>query len=175
MSQQFRIDSESLRDKINQLLPSQARGSINVDLTGQTTIVPIVDLTETAEGSTLRQDLQTSMSLASMTTFNIKNTSSTIVNTTGYWRVFGGMSIRYTSAVGARGILSITDGVTTKSIFELTAIDNLSSNEFTNTLFDFVIKLEAGDSLTGNSNANQCEIIGNVRQIADLSGNLVNP
>ena len=51
MTQQFRIDSESLRDKINSLLPSQNRGSIGVDLSGSTTIIPIVDVTETAEGS----------------------------------------------------------------------------------------------------------------------------
>ena len=39
MTQQFRIDSESLRDKINSLLPSQNRGSIGVDLSGSTTII----------------------------------------------------------------------------------------------------------------------------------------
>ena len=49
MSQQFRIESESLRDKLNNLLPSQNRGAIGVELSGSTQIVPIIDLTETAD------------------------------------------------------------------------------------------------------------------------------
>ena len=89
MSQQFRVDSEKLRDKLNGLLPSQNKGSIGVDLTGSTTIIPIVDLTETAEGSDVRQDLQTAFSLTSATVFEVNNTTSTILNTTGYYRIFG--------------------------------------------------------------------------------------
>ena len=58
MSQQFTIQSEAIRDKLNSLLPSQGVGAIGVELTGSTQIIPIVDLTEIAEGSALRQDLQ---------------------------------------------------------------------------------------------------------------------
>ena len=61
MSQQFRVESQEIRDKLNSLLPSQNRGSIGVDLSGSTTIIPIVDLTEVAEGSSLREDLQLSL------------------------------------------------------------------------------------------------------------------
>ena len=49
-----------------------------------TQIIPIVDLTESAEGSILRQDLQTSLSLTSVTAFSVSNTTTTLVNTTGY-------------------------------------------------------------------------------------------
>ena len=35
MTQQFTIQSESLRDKLNSLLPSQNLGSIGVELTGK--------------------------------------------------------------------------------------------------------------------------------------------
>ena len=85
MTQQFRIESEDLRDKLNRLLPSQNRGSIGVDLSGSTTIIPIVDLTETAEGSNLRQDLQTSFSLTNITHTSVSGATSTLVNTTGYY------------------------------------------------------------------------------------------
>ena len=60
--QSFRVESEKIRDKLNNLLPSQNRGAIGVELSGSTQIVPIVDLTEIAEGSALRQDLQRSLS-----------------------------------------------------------------------------------------------------------------
>ena len=79
--QQFRIESEKIRDKLNQLLPSQANGAIGVDLSGSTQIIPIVDLTEIAEGGVARADLQTAMSLTSNTAFNVVNTTTTLINT----------------------------------------------------------------------------------------------
>ena len=89
MTQQFRIDSESLRDKINTLLPSQNKGSIGVDLSGSTTIIPVVDVTETAEGSDFPPSLQNSFSLINSNVQVIANTTTTIVNTPGFYRVLG--------------------------------------------------------------------------------------
>ena len=90
MGQEFVIKSTILEDKINQLLPSQGGAQAGVDLSASTTIIPIVDLTESAEGSVLRQDLQRSLSFSSSTAFDIQNvTDDTLVNTTGYYRVFG--------------------------------------------------------------------------------------
>ena len=48
MGQEFIIKSQSLEDKVNQLLPSQGGFQAGVDLSASTTIIPIVDLTETA-------------------------------------------------------------------------------------------------------------------------------
>ena len=67
MGQEFIIKSTTLEDKINQLLPSQGGQQAGVDLSASTTIIPIVDLTESAEGSNLRQDLQLALSLTSIT------------------------------------------------------------------------------------------------------------
>ena len=53
MAQEFEIFSESIRDKLNTLLPAQNVNSIGVELTGSTQIIPIVDLTEVAEGLNL--------------------------------------------------------------------------------------------------------------------------
>ena len=65
MAQEFVIKSKILEDKINQLLPSQGGAQAGIDLSATTQIVPIIDLTESAEGSTLRQDLQTAYGLTS--------------------------------------------------------------------------------------------------------------
>lgn len=171
MSQQFRIDSESLRDKLNSLLPSQARGSINVDLTGQTTIVPIVDLTETAEGSSLRQDLQTAYSLTNTTHNELENTSATLVNTTGFYLVDVYFSMKAEGTNDRTVKIDVTDGITTKSVFRQT-ITNTSANVFANGNKRFIVFLGAGDSLTANSSGAQCFLNVVTRQIADISGNL---
>ena len=80
MGQEFIIKSPDLEDKINQLLPSQGGFAAGVDLSASTTIIPIVDLTESAEGSGLRQDLQQALSLTSVTSFAVNNTTTTIIN-----------------------------------------------------------------------------------------------
>jgi hypothetical protein len=168
MSQQFRIESESLRDKINSLLPSQARGSIDVDLTGSTTIIPIVDLTETAEGSDLRSDLQRAFSFVSSTHFDVGTTTTDMANVPGYYEIFGGVS---TSSGGdSKGIIQINDGATTKSIQEY-AIP-ASSAIVINTI---IVKLEAGDTLQCKTSTGFGGIRLTMRQIADVNGNLVNP
>ena len=74
MAEEFTIKSQQIEDKINQLLPSQGGYQPGVDFSASTTVIPIVDLTETAEGSALRQDLQTAISFDSMTDFSINNT-----------------------------------------------------------------------------------------------------
>ena len=81
MGQEFIIKSQSLEDKVNQLLPSQGGAAAGVDLSASTTIIPIVDLTETATGSLLRQDLQTSLGFNAITPFAVLNTTTTIINT----------------------------------------------------------------------------------------------
>ena len=70
MAQEFVVKSAAIEDKINQLLPSQGGFQAGVDFSASTMVVPIVDLTETAEGSPLRQDLQTALSLTTTTDFN---------------------------------------------------------------------------------------------------------
>ena len=174
MAQEFTIKSQDIEDKINQLLPSQGGFQPGVDFSASTMVIPIVDLTETAEGSSLRQDLQTSFSLTSITAFDITNTTSTIVNTTGYYRVFGAFNFRNDGGGGIVANLNLTDGITTKKIIELNTLASLT-NDFEHSLFDFIIKLNAGDSLTGTTDSTNANITGNTRQIADINGNLTNP
>ena len=167
MTQQFRIDSESLRDKINNLLPSQNRGGIGVDLSGSTTIIPVVDVTETAEGSDFPPSLQNAYSLINATFNNVSNTTTDLVNTPGFYRVLGTANI-FGAGVGA---IQITDGVTTKKIIDYRG--NASTND--HELFDFNIKLAAGDTLQAFSSATLCTVNVTTRQLADISGNLINP
>ena len=171
MGQEFIIKSQLIEDKINQLLPSQGGFQAGVDFSASTTVIPIVDLTETAEGSSLRQDLQTSFSHTSITNAIIEAaTNTTIVNTTGYFRVFG---VAGNINTGSQE-LNLYDGTTSKTIIKF----NVSSiGAQYRVPFDFNIFLEAGDSLraTSTAAAGSNFISISTRQIADLQENLVSP
>lgn len=174
MAQEFIIKSQQIEDKVNQLLPSQGGFAAGVDFSASTQIIPIVDLTETAEGGTTRADLQSALSLTSVTAFNVENTTTTLVNTTGYFRVFGTCMVDQ-SSTSNQVQFQLTDGLTTKIIYEIDVFGPSASNAFRTASFDFIVFLKAGDSLVGFSDGTRGRLIGCTRQIADISGNLVNP
>ena len=176
MSQQFRVDSESIRDKLNTLLPSQSRGSIGVDPSGSTTIIPVVDLTETAEGGAQREDLQKAFTLTNVTSFDIVNTTTTIINTPGFYRIVGTVSGRHVQSGGIAEI-QVTDGVTTKILVynNVLSPDGTTAYQSFAIPYDLTIKLSAGESIQGSSNLANAAVTGIVRQIADISGTLINP
>ena len=66
--------------------------------------------------------------------------------------------------------LFISDGLTNKRILRLRS----NTANFENHQFDFIIKLEAGDSLVATA-GNVANIDIAHRQVATLSGELVNP
>jgi len=170
MGQEFIINSTALEDKINQLLPSQGGKQAGVDLSASTQIIPIVDLTESAEGSNFRQDLQTALSLTSCTAFSVTNTTTTIINTTGYFRIFGAASGSRAGAGADFVVFSVTDGTTTKI---LVSYDFYDPNALVP--FNFNVFLRAGESVTLQTTSINQVCKGVTRQIADISGNLVNP
>ena len=172
--QQFRVNSTTIEDKFNSLLPSQGGQGAGVDLSASTMVIPIIDLTESAEGSTLREDLQSSFSLTSANAFDINNaTDTTLINTTGYWRVYAVASMRITTGDASINF-KVTDGTTTKQLVELLGHNSSTVNN-QEILFDFIVKLEAGESLLGTANYSGATLAGNFRQLADVSGNLINP
>ena len=174
MAQEFTIKSQQIEDKINQLLPSQGGFQPGVDFSASTMVIPIVDLTETAEGSSLRQDLQTALSLTSANAFDVNNTTTTVINTTGYWRVIGTCSVVCDTAGTRDSSINITDGITTKAVWKVSVINVGTANTLGVSDYDFNVYLEAGDSLTVTAPQNHV-MAGSIRQIADINGNLVNP
>jgi hypothetical protein len=170
MSQQFRIDSDALRAKINSLLPSQSRGSINVDLTGQTTIVPVVDLTETAEGSTLREDLQSSASF-DVTSTEIANTTTTVISTTGFFKCFAQSGTIFAGGAGSQQIV-ISDGVTDKVLFDFQVFPEADGGV---QFVEFIVCVGSGESVKVTSGGASQPIRFVSRQIATITGELVNP
>jgi hypothetical protein len=171
MAQEFTIKSEAIESKINSLLPSQGGFGAGIDFSASTMVIPIVDLTETAEGSGLRQDLQTALSLTSADAFDINNTTTTIINTTGYFRVTGTFTMRSDVSAVQNIDINMTDGFTTKKIYGSTSTNGGNTYSYD---FDKVFVVKAGESISVTASA-QARFIGSSRQLADINGNLTNP
>ena len=171
MGQEFFINSQGLEDKIRQLLPSQGGAGAGFDLSASTQIIPIIDLTESAEGSNLRADLQTAIGFTGLTSFEIINeTNTTVISNTGYWRIWG----QSTTEDSANQNINLFDGSTSKNLI---VFANNAAEVPTSQLFDYIVYIKAGESLratAGNTNLYNRITIG-VRQIADIDGVLVNP
>jgi len=175
MGQEFFINSQELEDKVNKLLPSQGGAGAGFDLSASTQIIPIIDLTESAEGSNLRQDLQTSMSHLS-TPFGVVNTTTTIISNTGYFRVFGAMSCNDSPDSSSAVNISITDGSTSKILIDGRVTKKYTSDGAYPILpFDFIVFCKAGDSVTAESGSTASAVRGSTRQIATITGELTDP
>jgi hypothetical protein len=177
MGQEFFIKSDTLETKVRELLPSQGGLGAGFDLSASTQIIPIIDLTESAEGSNLRLDLQSSLSLNSVTATNISGTTTTFVTTTGYFRLFGNIYIGSSNspATNSTANITITDGLTSKVLFRVRQ-DSISGVARTQNIpFDFIVFVEAGHSINGTTSDGQSEIQVASRQIASIDGTLTNP
>lgn len=172
MAQITSIVSEALQAKIRALLPSQA--GFTEDLQAQNVIVPIVDLTETASGSVLREDLQTSLAYGSNTFFGAQNSTVTIADVGGFYRVIAGLTINR-DTVDISIVFEISDGASSKEVYGYQVDGSTNKSTLGSVNIDFIVFLRAGDSLTCTSSASGAIARGSSRQIADLTGNLVNP
>ena len=118
--------------------------------------------------------MQTSLSLTTANVFNVRNTTTTLIQTTGYWRVFGNSCIASSTTTTISNQIQITDGITTKEVYEHRMVPTTSV--LVNTApFDFNVFLEAGDSLVFASGATTAIMSGSVRQLANINGGLTDP
>ena len=172
MAQEFTIKSQDIEDKINQLLPSQGGQGAGIDLSASTMVIPVVDVTESAEGSSLRQDLQTASSFSS-TNVECVGADKLLVNTTGYYKCV----VSYTLNIGGANNfvrLYIDDGTTEKQVFRSKSYTS-GTNGATESNLQLVVFLSAGKELRAESNNTSSSICVSTHQIADVNGNLVNP
>lgn len=165
MAEEFTINSNAIETKINQLLPSQGGFQPGVDFSASTMVIPIVDLTETAQGSSLRQDLQTCVDYSTTKT-DVRNvTNTSIVSTTGFFKVNV-----FLNAKSGECRIGIDDGTTVNNVrfYTFNADQNYSTDEF-------IVYLRAGDTLVGTSTTGTADMYVHTRQIADIDGNITNP
>lgn len=171
MAQITSVTSEALQAKVRQLLPSQQ--GFGEDLQAQNVIVPIIDLTETASGSSLREDLQKALHINGTATETV-NATDVIANVAGFYRVFVTFVSKQTTTGDIVGRIEITDGTTTTVILKYKMDVSNGDYEVSNSN-DFIVFLASGQELKQISNDGNMFINSYNRQIADSSGNLVNP
>ena len=172
MAQIRPIVSEALEAQIRDLLPSQ--NGFTEDLQAQNVIVPVVDLTAAAEGSALPVDLSRALAFGSQTSIVANGSTVTIANTAGFWRIFGYATI-YTYSGTATIDFDMSDGVSTKEIFSVAqSYGPIATNNTIIVPVDFNVFLDTGESISVTASA-RSEFSGSVRQIATVTGTLVNP
>ena len=172
MAQIIPIVSDALQSTIRRLLPSQ--NGFGEDLQAQNVIVPIIDLTPSAEGSGLPVDLSRSLAFGSQTAFDINNTTTTLANTPGFYRVIGTMAAENSSSSVKLMNFTLSDGFSTKVIYGMEIQPDTSKLQFVSQ-YDFNVFLAAGITLSGVTDSNTANLRGSVRQIATSTGELVNP
>ncbi len=170
------ITSESLQAEVRRLLPSQ-RG-FGQDLEAQNVIVPIVDLTPTAEGSALRADLQTAASLTGMTSvrrIGAATGRTIVVNTPGFYSYTCSMNVASANPSDVFNTrLEIQNGSDIKAIHILSNVAS-SSGGFDFELFEGFVFLAVGDELKIGNKGTGTSIHCAAWQVADVNGNLINP
>lgn len=166
------ITSESLQATIRRLLPSQ-RG-FGLDLEATNVIQPIIDLTPTAEGSVLPEQLREAICFQSSTRFDVSNASSTITSTPGFYRVTG-VSTNIANNLGATQCnFQVDQGGTNKVIWSHDVAAGGIDNEITVVPFDLYFFVDTNEALEAFTSAG-CTLAGSFRQVASLDGTLSNP
>lgn len=173
MPQIIPIVSETLQSTIRRLLPSQ--NGFGEDLQAQNVIVPIIDVTPSAEGSSLPVDLSRSLAFGSQTVFNITNTTTTIASTPGFYRIIGTMSGENSTAAVKEMSFILSNGFSEKIVYgmDVQPEDPTKLSYVLN--YDFNVFIPAGITLSGKTNSSNLSLVGSIRQIATSTGELVNP
>ena len=166
------VNSEELQTQIRELLPSQ--NGFGSELQASNVITPIIDLTATAEGSRLPTYLQTALSFGSQTAFEVSNTSTTIANSPGFYRITAVSTQKSDAGNIYSNQIELTDGSSTKIVWKAVCI--AASAEYSQVInVDVTVWLAAGESVAIVTGDAKGFMAGSVRQVANSQGALVQP
>ena len=172
MSQIITITSEALQATIRRLLPSQQ--GFGEDLQASNVILPIIDVTPTAEGSQLPVDLARAANFSDITTFSVAGGTSAIANTPGFYRVLATSSLRNASSLQTNSLI-LSNGLSNKTMFAHNSSTSASDQSLSAQTIDEIVFLTTGDSLTASSSSGAATLAGSIWQVADRYGNINNP
>lgn len=172
-----RVTDEALEKRFRDTFRSQGGAELVDDLYASGVIIPVVDFTNAAEGSQLPQNLQTAWDFS--TGFDqVAGGTTTLISNSGFWQVdLVAVAEQDGTGVREQAQLDISDGLTTKKVwgFPRTLSGSITSVIVSAVESRFVVFLRSGDSLTATSATNSAVVDVWYRQIATVSGDLVNP
>lgn len=172
-----RLTDETLEARFRETFRSQGGAELVDDLYASGVIVPVVDFTAAAEGSALRQDLQSAWDFTTGSAA-VSNGNNTIVSNAGFWKVdlvFTSEDISYSPA-STMAEVEISDGLSTKRVWFATSAANAGGATNTAAFEEsFLVFLRPGDDLVARSADARHTLSLWWRQIADSNGGLVNP
>lgn len=178
MAQEFTVKSERIEDKINQLLPSQGGFGAGVDISASTMVIPVVDVTETAEGSSLRQDLQTSYDIGTSYTAVTTATNTDLGLTAGFYRcnltIYRSQFNMNSAFLGLR-VKELSSGTYTNIIGHTTPSNNADNLGQGILNWDINVFVKAGFDLNIINPITATSVSISTRQIATTTGDLTNP
>jgi hypothetical protein len=171
-----RVTDEALEKRFRDTFRSQGGAELVDDLYAQGVIVPVVDFTAAATGQQLSQNLQTAWDFTTGSAKITTTTAVTVIPGSGFYQVdLVGSLLAEASGASLNTTISINDGSTTKPIWAQTARNGSTGTSAAVIEDKFVVFLRSGDTLEAKV-ARTSEVIDIwYRQIATVSGDLVNP
>lgn len=169
-----RVTDEALEKRFRDTFRSQGGAELVDDLYAQGVIVPVVDFTSAATGTQLSQNLQTAWDFTTGSA-SVSNGTSTFITNSGFWQV--DCTVAQNGGGGSlhSALIFIDDGATTKNIFGFQVPVASQTGQTATAQDKFVVFLRAGDSLKGSTSAANMVMDVWYRQIATVTGDLVDP
>ena len=166
------VNSEALEAEVRSLLPSQA--GFGSELQATNVITPIIDLTPTASGSNLGTQIQEALNFGGNTAFNCRNNSIVIASSAGFYRVLGTCVALPNTTDRFNGAFQMERGGVTKNLWSLVTPDTAAQGAVS-VIVDLTVFLTPDDELSVVSNNDAVTLAGSIRQVATVSGELINP
>jgi hypothetical protein len=161
--------SEDFQRQFRNQFPSQTQ--TGRDLHVSDIVIPIVDFTNTAEGTTLPTYLQRAIGNGSTFSNIFASGTTTLISTPGFWEV----KFSLTNVSGdANAVWQLDDGTSATDVIQY---GNNPANGPGN-LNDFIIFIPAGQSLQvifSEGSGASASLRQTITQRADVNGNLVYP
>lgn len=169
-----RVTDEALEKRFRDTFRSQGGAELVDDLYAQGVIVPVVDFTAAATGQQLGPDLQTAWDFSTGSS-QITGTNTSIITNAGFWLVDITASVFIDASALSTWQLNLFDGTSSKPIWAFTS--NSLGGTLTGSVVEakFVVFLRAGDSLRATTPDSRFPIDVWYRQIATVSGDLIDP
>lgn len=168
-----RVTDEALEKRFRDTFRAQGGAELVDDLYASGVIVPVVDFTAAATGTSLAQNLQTAWDFTTGHS-TVSSSTDTFISNAGFWKVDLNFLARSPSPSQECKIY-ISDGLTTKVIWEANVPEASTQTNVAAVQDSFVVFLRSGDSLVGTNADSVLKLDVWWRQIATVSGDLIDP